>query len=176
MKRIFAILQFILLATLATSCGTEYFKICAIPCSEDLNPKVIPTEGYEGWFYLVEYMRDESVPTRTQMGEECQCYRYRLIIEDEVGPQSDDCNGYGVWVCIPRNQTGRERELAIEVMLAKNYHDSDRFDTYCNDPNNKFTEWMVAWRGIQEYVPESEDDKEEEDDDELIIVPFPPQK
>ena len=82
-----------------------------------------------------------------------QCYRYRLNIDESIGAESQDCTTECVTITIPENSTGTNRNLTIEVKIAEDYHNDEGkdFGKPCNDPNNQFGEWIVAWKGTRRY-------------------------
>lgn len=129
-----------------------YFKIDSVPHSYYTNKTDIPAEGGEFDFYLAEYVYDESMDTKS-LPTIHQCYRYRMNIDENIGEESLDCTSECVTISIPENTTGKGRNLTIEVKIAADYHNDEGkdFGKPCNDSDNQFGEWIVAWRGIQRY-------------------------
>lgn len=136
-----------------TSCDMTigYFKVDSVPHSYHTNETTIPAEGGEYDFYLVDYVYDESMDTKS-LPTIHQCYRYRLNIDDSIGSESEDCHTEYVVVNIPQNTTGKVRNLTIEVKIAEDYHNDEGkdFGKPCNDSNNQFGEWKIAWKGTQD--------------------------
>lgn len=129
-----------------------YFKVDSVPHSYYTNKTDIPAEGGEFDFYLAEYVYDESMDTKS-LPTIHQCYRYRLNIDENIGEESQDCTSECVTISVPENTTGKGRNLTIEVKIAADYHNDEGkdFGKPCNDSDNQFGEWIVAWRGIQRY-------------------------
>ena len=153
MKRYILYLFAFIAMLFTSSCDISigYFMIDNIPHSYHTNRSIIPVEGGEFEFYLVDYVYDESMDTKS-LPTIHQCYRYRLNIDESIGAESEDCSSECVTISIPENNTGKVRNLTIEVKVAEDYHNDEGkdFGKPCNDINNQFGEWKVAWRGTQD--------------------------
>ena len=152
-RRILYLFAFIIMP-IVSSCDITigYFKVDNVPHSYFKHITEIPAEGGVFDFYLAEYVYDESMDTKS-LPTIHQCYRYRLNIDESIGAESQDCTTECVTITIPENSTGTNRNLTIEVKIAEDYHNDEGkdFGKPCNDPNNQFGEWIVAWKGTQRY-------------------------
>ena len=116
-----------------------YFMIDNVPHSYHTNQSTIPAEGGEFEFYLVDYVYDESMDTKS-LPTIHQCYRYRLNIDESLGAESEDCSSECITISIPENNTGKVRNLTIEVKVAEDYHnDEDGLRQFID--NDSWQEW-----------------------------------
>lgn len=146
----FAVMVFA--ATSLTSCFEYLLDWEVTPQSEIVQ---IPQQG--GIYYFSEFEYEQVGTTRSyDPGEIFKCYRYRLVLGDNIGDSLHSDKGYSLKFIVPANESNAERDVTLEISKAKEFHlsddgkylDSDVCDETDLSEDN-WEEWQTVWRGVQ---------------------------
>lgn len=146
----FAVMVFA--ATSFTSCFEYLLDWEVTPQSEIVQ---IPQQG--GTYYFSEFEYKQVGTTRTyDPGEIFKCYRYRLVLGDNIGYSLHSDQGYSLEFTVPANESDTERDVTLEISKAKEFHlsddgkylDSDVCDETDLSEDN-WEEWQTVWQGVQ---------------------------
>ena len=139
-------------ATSFTSCFEYLLDWEVTPQSEIVQ---IPQQG--GTYYFSEFEYEQVGTTRVyDPGEIFKCYRYRLVLGDNIGDSLHSDQGYSLKFIVPANESNAERDVTLEISKAKEFHlsddgkylDSDVCDETDLSEDN-WEEWQTVWRGVQ---------------------------
>ena len=139
-------------ATSFTSCFEYLLDWEVTPQSEIVQ---IPQQG--GIYYFSEFEYEQVGTTRAyDPGEIFKCYRYRLVLGDNIGDSLHSDQGYSLKFIVPANESNTERDVVLEISKAKEFHLSDDgkyLDSgVCDNADASeeyWDEWQIVWRGRQ---------------------------
>ena len=139
-------------ATSFTSCFEYLLDWEVTPQSEIVQ---VPQQG--GTYYFSEFEYKQVGTTRAyDPGEIFKCYRYRLVLGDNIGDSLHSDQGYWLKFIVPANESNAERDVVLEISKAKEFHLSDDgkyLDSgVCDNADASeeyWDEWQIVWRGRQ---------------------------
>ena len=135
-----------------TSCFEYLLDWEVTPQSEIVQ---VPQQG--GTYYFSEFEYKQVGTTRAyDPGEIFKCYRYRLVLGDNIGDSLHSDQGYWLKFIVPANESNTERNVVLEISKAKEFHLSDDgkyLDSgVCDNADASeeyWEEWQAVWRGVQ---------------------------
>ena len=135
-----------------TSCFEYLLDWEVTPQSEIVQ---IPQQG--GTYYFSEFEYKQVGTTRAyDPGEIFKCYRYRLVLGDNIGDSLHSDQGYWLKFIVPANESNTERDVVLEISKAKEFHLSDDgkyLDSgVCDNADASeeyWEEWQAVWQGVQ---------------------------
>ena len=135
-----------------TSCFEYLLDWEVTPQSEIVQ---VPQQG--GTYYFSEFEYKQVGTTRAyDPGEIFKCYRYRLVLGDNIGDSLHSDQGYWLKFIVPANESNTERDVVLEISKAKEFHLSDDgkyLDSgVCDNADASeeyWEEWQAVWRGVQ---------------------------
>lgn len=135
-----------------TSCFEYLLDWEVTPQSEIVQ---VPQQG--GTYYFSEFEYKQVGTTRAyDPGEIFKCYRYRLVLGDNIGDSLHSDQGYLLKFIVPANESNTERNVVLEISKAKEFHLSDDgkyLDSgVCDNADASeeyWEEWQAVWRGVQ---------------------------
>ena len=135
-----------------TSCFEYLLDWEVTPQSEIVQ---VPQQG--GTYYFSEFEYKQVGTTRAyDPGEIFKCYRYRLVLGDNIGDSLHSDQGYWLKFIVPANESNTERDVVLEISKAKEFHLSDDgkyLDSgVCDNADASeeyWEEWQAVWQGVQ---------------------------
>ena len=151
-NRLMKITVMIFAAISFTSCFEYLLDWEVTPQSEIVQ---VPQQG--GTYYFSEFEYKQVGTTRAyDPGEIFKCYRYRLVLGDNIGDSLHSDQGYLLKFIVPANESNTERNVVLEISKAKEFHLSDDgkyLDSgVCDNADASeeyWEEWQAVWRGVQ---------------------------
>lgn len=151
-NRLMKITVMIFAAISFTSCFEYLLDWEVTPQSEIVQ---VPQQG--GTYYFSEFEYKQVGTTRAyDPGEIFKCYRYRLVLGDNIGDSLHSDQGYWLKFIVPANESNTERDVVLEISKAKEFHLSDDgkyLDSgVCDNADASeeyWEEWQAVWRGVQ---------------------------
>ena len=151
-NRLMKITVMIFAAISFTSCFEYLLDWEVTPQSEIVQ---VPQQG--GTYYFSEFEYKQVGTTRAyDPGEIFKCYRYRLVLGDNIGDSLHSDQGYWLKFIVPANESNTERDVVLEISKAKEFHlsaDGKYLDSgVCDNADASeeyWEEWQAVWRGVQ---------------------------
>ena len=151
-NRLMKITVMIFAAISFTSCFEYLLDWEVTPQSEIVQ---VPQQG--GTYYFSEFEYKQVGTTRAyDPGEIFKCYRYRLVLGDNIGDSLHSDQGYWLKFIVPANESDTERDVVLEISKAKEFHlsaDGKYLDSgVCDNADASeeyWEEWQAVWRGVQ---------------------------
>ncbi|MBQ9137917.1 MAG: hypothetical protein IJX65_04710 [Alistipes sp.] len=151
-NRLLQIIVVVATSILFTSCFEYLLDWEVTPQTEIVQ---IPQQG--GTYYFSEFEYEQAGTTRAyNPGEIFKCYRYRLVLGDNIGDSLHSNQTYSLKFTVPANEGNAERDVVLEISKAKEFHlseDGKYLDaSVCDNANTSeehWEEWQTVWRGVQ---------------------------